>query len=42
MKEPEMELIGNMIARIVKERDAAVPAVKQQVLDLCKKFPLYE
>ncbi len=42
MKEPEMEIIGNMIARIVKEREAAVSEVKQQVLELCKKFPLYE
>ena len=42
MKEPEMELIGSMIARIVKERDTAVSEVKQQVLELCKKFPLYE
>jgi glycine hydroxymethyltransferase len=42
MKEPEMAIIGGMIARIVKERDAAVPDVKRQVLELCKKFPLYE
>jgi len=42
MKEPEMVIIGDMIARIVKEREAAVPEVKQQVLELCKRFPLYE
>ncbi len=42
MKEPEMRQIGNMIARIIKEGEAAVPQVKEEVLALCKRFPLYE
>ncbi|MEA5048935.1 MAG: serine hydroxymethyltransferase [Eubacteriales bacterium] len=42
MKEPEMRQIGNMIARIIKEGEAAVPQVKEEVLATCKRFPLYE
>jgi glycine/serine hydroxymethyltransferase len=42
MKEPEMRQIGNMIARIIKEGEPAVPEVKQEVLALCKRFPLYD
>jgi glycine hydroxymethyltransferase len=42
MKEPEMRQIGNMIARIIKEGEAAVPQVKAEVLAICKRFPLYE
>ena len=41
MKEPEMVLIAQLIAKIVREGEAAVPAVKQAVLELCEKFPLY-
>jgi glycine hydroxymethyltransferase len=42
MKEPEMRQIGNMIARIIKEGDAAVSSVKEEVLEICKRFPLYQ
>lgn len=42
MKEPEMRQIGNMIARIIKEGEAVVPQVKEEVLAICKQFPLYE
>ena len=42
MKEPEMRQIGNMIARIIHEGEAAVPQVKAEVLEICKRFPLYE
>ena len=42
MKEPEMRQIGNMIARIIHEGEAAVPSVKEEVLEICKRFPLYE
>ena len=42
MKEKEMRQIGNMIARIIKEGEAAVPSVKEEVLEICKRFPLYE
>ena len=42
MKEPEMRQIGDMIARIIHEGEAAVPQVKEEVLEICKRFPLYE
>ena len=37
-----MVLIAQLIAKIICEGEAAIPAVKQAVLELCKKFPLYE
>ena len=42
MKEPEIRLIGQMIANVVKnwEDKAVIDRVKKQVLELCKKFPL--
>ena len=42
MKEPEMRQIGNMIARIIHEGEAAVPSVKEEAIAICKRFPLYE
>ena len=42
MKEPEMVTIAKLITRIVREGEVAVPQVKQDVLDLCARFPLYE
>lgn len=41
MGENEMVEIGNMIVRIVKEGESAVPEVKQQVIALTERFPLY-
>ena len=41
MKEPEMTLIGQWIAKLAKEGDSAVEEVKQGVLKLCERFPLY-
>ncbi len=41
MKEPEMQAIGAMIARLVDEGEAAVPEVREQVVALCRRFPLY-
>ena len=41
MKETEMEQIGNMIARLMEEGEEAVPQVKEQVIALCERFPLY-
>ena len=41
MKETEMRQIGAMIARLIDEGEAAVPEVKEQVIALCEKFPLY-
>ncbi|MBQ2770271.1 MAG: serine hydroxymethyltransferase [Clostridia bacterium] len=42
MKEGEMETIGRLIARVLREREAAVDAVREEVLALCKAFPLYD
>ncbi len=41
MKEAEMEQIAGFIARIVAEGEAAIPQVKEQVIALCGRFPLY-
>ena len=41
MKEPEMCQIGAMIGRLVREGSEAVPEVKEQVIELCRQFPLY-
>ncbi len=41
MKEPEMEQIGDMIVRLLSEGETAVPEVKAQVIELCRRFPLY-
>lgn len=41
MGEAEMRDIGRMIVRIINEGEAAVPEVKQRVLTLCERFPLY-
>lgn len=38
----EMVKIGGFIARIIKEGEAAIPQVKEEVLALTKNFPLYE
>ena len=42
LKEEHMVMIAKWIARIVKEGEAAVPAVKAEVEALMKNFPLYE
>ena len=41
MKEPEMVAIAKLIARIIREGESAMPQVKQEVLALCARFPLY-
>lgn len=41
MGESEMVEIGNMIVRLIKEGESAVPEVKQQVIALTERFPLY-
>ncbi|WP_395978925.1 serine hydroxymethyltransferase [Christensenella sp. MSJ-20] len=41
MKEAEMDLIAGFIARLVQEGESAVPQVKEQVIALCERFPLY-
>lgn len=41
MKEAEMRQIGDMIARLLEEGETAVPEVKAEVVELCRRFPLY-
>jgi glycine hydroxymethyltransferase len=41
MKEAEMRQIGSLIARLLDEGESAVPEAREQVLSLCKSFPLY-
>ena len=41
MKEDEMRRIAQWIARVVREGEAALPQVKEEVLSLCERFPLY-
>ena len=41
MREAEMAEIGGMIVRLIKEGESAVSEVKDQVIDLCERFPLY-
>jgi glycine hydroxymethyltransferase len=43
MREPEMDLIGELIARALKtpDDDAALTMVRSEVERLCRKFPLY-
>ena len=36
-----MVAIAKLIARIIREGEAAVPQVKEEVLALCARFPLY-
>lgn len=41
MKEPEMKIIGDCIADIIKHREEALERVRAEVKKLCAKFPLY-
>ena len=41
MKENEMVAVANGILRLINEGDAAVSEVRDMVLDLCERFPLY-
>ncbi|MCD6361803.1 MAG: serine hydroxymethyltransferase [Armatimonadetes bacterium] len=45
MQEPEMQLVGKLIARVIKEgrnNDKVLAEVRKQVLELCEAFPIYE
>ena len=42
LKEPEMAKIAGWIARVVREQEAAVPAVKAEVEALMAGYPLYK
>ena len=43
MREPEMDQIGDFIARVLAspEDDRVLGIVKDDVMKLCKRFPLY-
>lgn len=41
MKEKEMETIADLIAELLENGESSVPNVKEQVLELCRSFPLY-
>ena len=41
MKEAEMHQIGALIGRLLDEGEAAVPQAKEEVIDICRRFPLY-
>jgi glycine hydroxymethyltransferase len=43
MREPEMELIGDLISRVLAapEEDRVLSMVRAEVETLCRKFPLY-
>lgn len=42
LKEADMELVAGYIARIISEGEAAVQEVKEGVLTLTEKYPLYQ
>lgn len=41
MQEEQMRAIGAMICRLIDVGEAAVPAVRDEVIALCEQFPLY-
>lgn len=41
MKEDAMDIVGKLIARVIKEGDSCLPQVKEQVIELCNKYELY-
>ena len=41
MKEAEMRQIGEAIARLMDEGESAVPQVREEMIELCRRFPLY-
>lgn len=44
MKETEMEIIGNLISDVLDNigNDSSIEKIKEQVLSVCEKFPLYK
>ncbi len=41
MGENEMKLIATLIARVIKEKESALPSVTAKVAELTERFPLY-
>ena len=42
MNEDDMKLIGDFIVRVIEGRESVLSKVKQEVLALCAKYPLYK
>ena len=41
LKEEDMREVGAFIARLIEEGESAVPEVKEQVIEMTRRFPLY-
>ena len=41
MKEDAMQTVGKLIARVIKEGESCLGEVKEQVIELCNKYELY-
>lgn len=41
MKEEEMNIIGDCIADIIFNKESAIDRVKEKVIELCTKYPIY-
>ena len=41
LKEEDMRQVGAFIARLIEEGESAVPEVKEQVIEMTRRFPLY-
>ena len=41
LKEAEMREVGGFIASLIEEGESAVPAVREQVIEMTRRFPLY-
>ncbi len=42
LREAEMDRVASWIARVLREGEAAVPAIREEVIALMKNYPLYE
>ncbi len=41
-KEEDMKVIAKLINEVMENRDKDISSVRQEVIDLCKRFPLYD
>ncbi|MEG1158556.1 MAG: serine hydroxymethyltransferase, partial [Christensenellaceae bacterium] len=42
MKEPQMQMIADLLTAVIDGGDAVVAQTKQKVIELCSEFPLYK
>jgi glycine/serine hydroxymethyltransferase len=42
MEEADMELIANLIVRVIREREASFGSARTSVRELLERFPLYK